>query len=163
VKKTLALAFVLAMVLAAAAPAGAASWSGKVNGGSSYATPYGEFTVTLSAFSRTDGTATGQGEYSYPPLNRAFHLEVEGICLSSAGGYPTATAWGPARGQDGTADGYGMLSIRDRGDMADQFRAGYAAGATDASSLQSVIDQQCFGSAIFPATVVDGSFHITSR
>jgi hypothetical protein len=152
---------VMALFLALSIPAGAASWEEKVTGGASYTAPYGEFTVTLSAQGSQSDGYKGEGQYYYPPLNRSFHLNVEDACIDPVAG--TATAWGPVKGQDGTADGYGFLSVQDNDDAADRFRAGYVAGGTQAADLQGFIDQQCTGAAIFPAVVLDGNFSVRSK
>jgi hypothetical protein len=166
-KKRVSIALLVMLALAATAsllmalPASAASWAERISGGSSYAAGYGEFTVTLSAWEKVDGTYGGEGQYYYPPLNRTFHLDVTRVCFGELGGAPYAVAIGTVRGQDGTEvtdGGWGGIAVLEGGDAGDRFRVWF-------DRTESVMNAWCENGAYgtFPALVVDGNFNIRSK
>jgi len=164
--KKLAILVALLVVLVVAVPASAASWTERISGGMSYAYPYGEFTVTLSAWQKADLTYGGEGQYYYPPLNKTFHLDVTKVCVGtvSSGPYagaPYAVGMGTVRGQDGTVvsgDGFGAIAVAEGGDAGDGVRVWF-------DMTKAVIDAFCDAGAYdsFPARVVDGNFNIRSK
>lgn len=136
----------------------AQGWTKMVTGGCSYTTNYGEFTVTLSAWQRGE-TFGGQGQYYYPPLDRAFHLEVEQVCFAEDLSW--AVAIGPVRGQDGTevtGEGFGAIAIKEGGDQPDRFRVAF-------DKSEAFVQEWCENGAegTFPAIVQDGNFNIREK
>ena len=164
-KRILITIFILIAILAITIPASAA-WSERISGGSSYASPYGPFTVTLSAWENTDGTFGGQGQYYYPPLDRTFHLKVQKVCTGVVGGsgpyagQPYAVGIGEVFGQDGTevSVGYGAIAVAEGGDYGDGFRVAF-------DKTWDFVDTWCNNGAEykFPARVVDGNFNLRSK
>jgi len=144
-----------------------AAWIEKISGGSSYSSNYGPFTVTLSAWENVDGSFGGQGEYYYPPLNRAFHLVVTKICTGTVentsspyDNQPYVVAIGTVKGQDGTevSVGYGAIAVAEGGDYGDGFRVAF-------DQTYEFVDNWCENGAEgkFPAHVEDGNFNIRSK
>jgi hypothetical protein len=160
-KKLACLLIAVMVVLVAAMPVGAGGWTERISGGSSYAEPYGEFTVTLSAWEKVDGTYGGEGQYYYPPINRTFHLDVNRVCFGEIGGAPVAAAIGTVRGQDGTEvtdGGWGGIAVKEGGDAGDRFRVWFD---KEESAMNAWCEALAYGT--FPALVVDGNFNIRSK
>lgn len=165
-KKTLLVTVILLIsLLLATIPAGAASWKVKVTGGMSYAMPYGEFTVTLSAKENVDGTFKGQGQYYYPPANRTFHLKVKKLCTGIVpsgpyDGQQYAIGVGKVFGQDGTnvINGFGGIAVAEGGNSGDGVRVTF-------DKTWAEVEDWCDSGAgsLFPAKVVDGNFNIRSK
>jgi hypothetical protein len=161
-KRTMILtSFVLFLSLVLVGGAHAGGWTKRVSGGMSYASPYGEFTVTLSAWDNGNETNGGQGQYYYPPLDRSFHLKVSELCTGQLPDGPWAVAIGKVSGQDGTevtGDGYGAIAVIDRGKAGDGVRVAFYPSI---ENLEGWCDNRAEGK--LPAKVVDGNFHIRSR
>jgi hypothetical protein len=160
-KKITLVLILTVLVVTMATPVGAAGWTKRVSGGCSYASPYGEFTVTLSAWEKADGTYGGEGQYYYPPLERTFHLDVTRVCFGMLGDAPYAAAIGTVRGQDGTEvtdGGWGGIAVLEGGDAGDRFRVWF-------DVTQERADYFCESGAehSFPALVVDGNFSIRTK
>ena len=165
-KKTSLISLVVILaLLVLTIPAGAAGWTERISGGMSYATPYGAFTVTLSAWENADGTFGGQGQYYYPPIDRTFHLKVQKVCTGTvqAGPYtgqPYAIGIGEVFGQDGTevSVGYGAIAVAEGDESGDGVRVWF-------DMTWDIVNAFCESGAnnSFPAKVVDGNFNIRSK
>jgi hypothetical protein len=160
-RKLVVVATAVLIVLLAVVPALAGGWTERISGGSSYSLNYGEFTVTLSAWQKEDGSYGGEGEYYYPPLNRKFHLDVTRVCFGTYSGKPYAVAMGTVRGQDGTevpGEGYGAIAVLDGIDEPDRFRVWF--DVSEAAAI-GFCENGAYG--LFPAIVQDGNFHVRSK
>lgn len=159
-RKRLSVVLVALLVVSAmAATVSAGGWTDRISGGSSYSLNYGEFTVTLSAWQKDDGTFGGEGQYYYPPLNRTFHLDVTHVCFAADQSW--AVAIGPVRGQDGTevtGEGFGAIAIKEGGDEPDRFRVAFDQSE---AFVQAWCENGAYGT--FPAIVQDGNFNIRSK
>ena len=164
-RKLLVASLLACLVAVTLLPVCAASWTERISGGMSSAVPYGDFTVTLSAWDNGDGTFGGQGQYYYPPSDRTFHLKVSRICsgLVASGpfaGQPYVVAIGPVFGQDGTevVNGYGAIAVAEGGTAGDGVRVWF-------DRTLEVVEDFCEAGAYdsFPAIVNDGNFNIRSK
>jgi hypothetical protein len=166
-KKITLVLILTVLVVTMAMPVGAAGWTRRVSGGMSYA-DYGgvkEFTVTLSAWEKADGTCGGEGEYYYEPNGQKFHLDITKVCFGmvSSGTYAGAAyavGIGTVRAQDdGTFGGYGAIAIAEGGETGDGIRvlADMAENDPRTSCTYWVTNTG------FPALVLDGNFNIRSK
>ncbi len=167
-KKLLVVSLLACLLAVTLLPVSAASWTERISGGMSYAHPYGEFTVTLSAWESADGTYGGQGQYYYPPSDRTFHLKVNRICYGTVvdgtfAGQPYVVAIGPVFGQDGTEVnvGYGAIAVAEGDDSPDGVRVRFDETLAFVEGFCTMA--RVGANNVFPALVIDGNFNIRSK
>jgi hypothetical protein len=153
-KKVASVVILMLLVVAMVVPVSAAGWDKRVSGGA-YATAGGiDFTVTLSAWEKPDGTFGGEGQYARDDLT--FHLDVTKVCFSTD--LDAAAAIGTVRRQDGgpLSSLWGGIAVKDDG-SGDRVRVRINLDETEAAGFCSSLG----GS--YPGTVLDGNFHIRSK
>jgi hypothetical protein len=134
-----------------------ASWDEKITGSMDVSSNYPGLTIQLSAWSNTDGTDGGNGEYYYAVNGNKFHLDVQQVCTN----VDRVNAIGIVNIQAGFTgvnpeNNWGLIGVRDNGETDDQVRAVIGLSKTDA-------EIQCESSNSFPAIVSVGNFIVRTR